>query len=168
MGLASEFKLRIVFMIILMTAIVLAYLLSLDLTSSKKILVLIYDHGNIAVNTIRAKLGTITDNFIVRKDERSEMRLCQLLLNLNATLPVAILLKENEVLAVIIGVPSDNFWEQIMERINSSESAFLAFSVREELLPWRCVSCPPHGRLIEGVRGLSEKEVEGIRSIIGA
>lgn len=167
MGLASEFKLRIVF-IILMTAIVLAYLLSLDLTSSKKILVLIYDHGNIAVNTIRAKLGTITDNFIVRKDERSEMRLCQLLLNLNATLPVAILLKENEVIAVIIGVPSDNFWEQIMERINSSEGAFLAFSVREELLPWQCVSCPPHGRLIEGMRGLSEKEVEGIRSIIGA
>jgi hypothetical protein len=31
-------------------------------------------------------------------------------------LPVAILLKENEVLAVIIGVPSDNFWEQIIEK----------------------------------------------------
>jgi hypothetical protein len=168
MGLASEFKLRIVFMIILMTAIILAYSLSLNLRSSKKILVLIYDHGNIAAKTIIAKLGTIADNFILRKDERSEMRLCQLLLNLNATLPVAILLKDDEVLAVIIGVPSDNFWEQIMERINSSESAFLAFSIREEMLPWRCISCPPHGRLIEEMRSLSEKEVEEIRGVIGA
>jgi hypothetical protein len=151
-----------------MIAIILAYSLSLNLRSSKKILVLIYDHGNIAVNTIRAKLGTITDNFIVRKDERSEMRLCQLLLNLNATLPVAILLKENEVLAVIIGVPSDNFWEQIIEKINTSEKAFLAFSIREEMLPWRCISCPPHGRLIEEMRSLSEKEVEKIRGVIGA
>jgi len=134
----------------------------------RKISAVIYGYNDIVEKTVKTKLKVLSDNLVIKSDEDVGRRLCELLLNLSVPLPVVVLLEDNELRAVIVGTPSDNLWEQILKELALPGRIFLAFSVREELLSWSCNLCSPRGHLVEGLRSLSEEEIEKLRKILGS
>ena len=141
---------------------------NLNFKHRRMTLAIIYDSNNIINSeTIKTKLKPFTENLIIKNNENAEKELSELLLNLSTSLPIIVLLEDGKLRAVIVGIPSDSLWEQIQDKLTLPGKPFLAFSVREELLLWRCFSCPPHGRLVEGLRDLSKEEIEKIREVVG-
>lgn len=134
--------------------------------SKKRAILIIYNDAWL-LNIIKVKINYLADEIIEERDENGAIsrKLCALLLHLNVTLPSLLLIKEGGVRAVIIGIPSEHLWERVLERF-SREGAFVTFSVKEEMLPWQCRLCPSQGRLIEGIRDLSEEEIRSVLEII--
>ncbi len=96
--------------------------------------------------------------------ERVRLEVCRRLLGLDTPLPVAVLLEGGRVRGVVIGYPSKALWPRIASALE--EGPILAYSVPEELAPWRCAACPPSGRNIEGIARLSEGEVEELERLL--
>jgi len=92
--------------------------------------------------------------------------LCEKLLGTSAILPIAVIMKGSTLQLVVIGLPSEEFWNQILTRFSTSDKPFLAYSVMETALPWHCSSCPPE-HIIEEIRDLSSEEVEFVLKLIG-
>jgi hypothetical protein len=135
---------------------------------SKKRTILIIYNDIWLLNITKVKIGYLADEIIKEHDEKGiiSRKLCALLLRLNVTLPSLVLIEKGDVRAVIIGIPSEHLWRRIIERF-SREGAFVAFSVKEEALPWQCKGCPSQGRLIEeGIQDLSKGEVQSVLEII--
>jgi hypothetical protein len=157
------------FILLTVTVIIIAlaftFLLSnIEALYREKVIVIIYDCGNIIENVAKSKFEIISRKFIVKCDIKIQNEICELLLNLDVPLPVTVLLEDGTIRAVIKGVPSDNLWNQIMRKLTRPSKAFLAFSVPEELLQWHCASCPFH--LVEELRDLSEEEIKSIYKIL--
>ena len=150
---------------VLATAVVVSYNLSCKKSGKERVLFVYGD--NALVEVAKTKLSPFVDKFLEKHDDTTARRLCERLLSLNATLPTLALLEESNLRALIIGIPSEHLWERILERLSQPGDAFLAFSVEEELMPWRCTTCPPH-RLLEEVWDLSSNDIRDVLEILRA
>jgi len=150
--------------IVLIVAIGFSYHFVYKMIRNERKLLILYCN-DLMINTAKAKLGSFVEKIHENCNETIARKLCERLLRLNVMLPCLVLLEGNSVHAVIIGIPSEKMWERILGRL-SQKGAFLAFSVKEELLQWRCATCPSQGRLVEDIWDLSEEEAQSILEII--
>ena len=148
----------------LAAVVVVSFNLSCKKLGKEKVL-FVYGDG-VLVEVAKIKLSPFVDKFLEKHDDKTARRLCERLLCLNATLPILVLLEGDGLRAVIIGTPSEHLWERILERLSQPGGSFLAFSVKEELLPWRCTTCPPHGLLVEEIWDLSSNDVRDALEIL--
>jgi len=81
----------------------------------------------------------------------------------NISLPLAILIKENKVIGVIIGLPSEALWKRILDYA-TADTPFIAYSGFEEIFT-KCPSCSEY-RVIEWIEELPENTTRMILSII--
>lgn len=115
----------------------------------------------------KAKLGFLVHNFTAVCDTNVSEELCKTLLGLSVSLPAVILVEDGRVRAVIIGTPSERLWDQVLEKLSKPSGAFLAYSVPEGLLPWRCASCPQYERSVEeGLCDLTEWEAAEVVKVL--
>jgi hypothetical protein len=164
------FKASLKLLIVYVTVIVIfsaLLLITYKFFEKKNITILIVYGDTWLIEVAQTKL--ISTKYLTKvieiRNETLAKELCKRLLHVDTALPTFVLLEGSSLRAVVIGAPSECLWEQILRRL-SREGAFLAFSVKEELLPWRCISCPTQGHLIEEIWNLPEEEAQGVFEII--
>jgi len=165
------FKVSLKLLVVYITVIVISsatlLLIAYEFFEKKNIVILVVYGDSWLIEVAQMKL--ISAKYLTKvieiRNETLAKELCKRLLRVDAALPTLVLLEGNGLRAVVIGAPSERLWEQILGRL-SREGAFLAFSVKEELLPWRCITCPTQGHLIEEIWDLTEEEARGVFEII--
>jgi hypothetical protein len=164
------FKASLKLLIVCVTVIVISsalLLISCKFFEKKNIVILVVYGDSWLIEIAQTKL--ISAKYLTKvieiRNETLAKELCKRLLHVDAALPTLTLFEGNSLRAVVIGAPSEYLWEQILGRL-SRGGAFLAFSVKEELLPWRCITCPTQGHLVEEIWDLTEEEARGVLEII--
>jgi hypothetical protein len=164
------FKVSLKLLVVYVTVIVIssaALLIAYEFFEKKNIVILVVYGDSWLIKIAQTKLTSAKylTKVIEIRNETLAKELCKRLLRVDAALPTLVLLEGNGLRAVVIGAPSERLWEQILGRL-SRGGAFLAFSVKEELLPWRCITCPTQGRLVEEMWDMPEEEVRSVLEII--
>jgi len=160
-------KLLIAYVTVIIISLAALLLITYEFFEKKNIVILIVYGDSWLIETAQTKLisARYLTNIIEIRNETLAKVLCKRLLHVDAALPTLALLEGSSLRAVVIGAPSERLWGQILGRL-SRGGTFLAFSVKEELLPWRCISCPTQGHLIEEIWDLTEEEAQGVFEII--
>ena len=153
----------------LVTALLVAALtiLGVSMYQKSKRVAIVLD-GELAVNAVKAHLGDYELKTLREDEERSlRARLCSILFECEeVSLPLIVLLEGGELRGVIAGLPSDDLWKAVLDRLSTESRAFLAFSGPERLLMRiKCYQCPPHG-LVEEIVELSSEETREILNAV--